>query len=62
LALGNGVNVRRQSEGDDVGLETVNDGAGLFARAAVRLLDLDGVAGLGLPSALPKGHESYQFC
>ena len=53
--LGNGVNVVRQRERDDVGLQAVNDRARLFAGAAVRLLDDDGVAGFVLPVFRERG-------
>ena len=43
------VDVLTERERDHVGLEAVDDGAGLFAGAAVRLFHDDGVAGLGLP-------------
>jgi len=43
-----GSDVPRQTERDDVGLQAVDDRAGLFARSAVRLLDGDGFARLVL--------------
>jgi hypothetical protein len=44
-ASGNGVDVVGEGERDDVGVEAVDDGARLSARSAVRLLDVDGLAG-----------------
>jgi hypothetical protein len=49
LVVGHGVDVIGQGQRDDVGLQAVDDRAGLFARAAVRGLDADGLARLGLP-------------
>jgi hypothetical protein len=47
LALvGDGVDVIGQRQGDDIGLQAVDHRAGLLARAAVRLLDLEGLADL----------------
>gem|GEM_PF-3917182 len=43
------VNIVGQCQGDNIGFESVNYRAGLFARAAVGLIDSDGVAGLGFP-------------
>jgi hypothetical protein len=43
------VDVLRQRQGRDVGLEAVDDRARLLAGAAVRGLDADVVAGLRLP-------------
>ena len=47
--VGDRVDVVGEGEGDDVGLEPVDDRAGLLARAAVRLLDGHGLSGLRLP-------------
>ena len=47
--LGDRVDVGGERQRDDVGREAVDDGAGLGAGAAVRLLDGDGLAGLVLP-------------
>ena len=47
--LRNCVDVIGQGEGDDVGLQSVDDRAGLLARSAMRLLDRDCLAGLRLP-------------
>ncbi len=47
--FGNDINVVSEGERDDIGVQAVNDSAGLFAGAAVGLLDDDGVAGLFLP-------------
>ncbi len=47
--LGNGVNVVRQRQRYDVRLQAVDYGAGLRAGPAVRLLNRDVLAGLGLP-------------
>ncbi len=43
------IDIGCEREGDDIGLEAVDHGAGLLSGAAVRLLDGDGVASLGLP-------------
>ena len=43
------VDVTRESKGDHVGLEAVDDGASLLARASVGLFDFDRLAGFGLP-------------
>ena len=48
-ACGDLVDVALERQRHDVGLEAVDDGAGLGAGAAVRLLDGDGLAGLLLP-------------
>ena len=47
--LGDGVDVGRQRQGDDIGLQPVDHGAGLGARTAIGGVDRDRVAGLGLP-------------
>lgn len=44
-----GLNVRRKGEGDDVGFKSVDHGTSLLARAAVGLIDLDGLVVLCLP-------------
>ena len=49
--LRNGVDVIGQPQCDDVGWQPVDDRSCLLARAAVRLLHGDGVAGLALPVA-----------
>jgi len=43
------VDVACEGEGDDVGFETVDDGTGLFAGAAMGLSDDDGLAGFIFP-------------
>ena len=48
-ALAIRVDIALERQGHDVGLQPVDDGAGLLAGAAVRLLDGDRFAGLGLP-------------
>jgi hypothetical protein len=53
--LRDGVDVVGEGERDDVGLEAVDHGARLLARAAVRLLELDVLAGLRLPFAANAG-------
>src|SRR5690606_17298075 len=55
--LGDGVDVVGQGQGDDVGFEPVDHRPRLFPRAAVRLLDGDGLAGLRLPVAGELGVE-----
>ena len=47
--LGDGVDVERQRQRRDVGLEAVDDRARLLARSAVRLVDVDRLPGLLLP-------------
>ena len=47
--LGDGIDIVRQCQRHDVGLQTVDDGACLFARSSVGLQDLDGLAGLSQP-------------
>ena len=47
--VGDRVDVVGERERDDVRFESVDDGAGLFARAAVRLVDGDVLTGLRLP-------------
>jgi len=37
--FGNGINVTSQGQRDDIGVESVNDRAGLLARATVGLFD-----------------------
>jgi hypothetical protein len=37
--FGNGVDVGREPEGDDVGLQAIDDGAGLLTGASVRLFN-----------------------
>jgi hypothetical protein len=44
-----GVDIERKGEGDDIGWEAVDDGAGLFAGAAVGLSDFEGFARFGAP-------------
>ncbi len=51
------VDVAGESERHHVGLEAVDHGAGLLARAAVRLLDGDVLAGLSLPMLRERGIE-----
>ena len=53
--LGDLVDVVGERERDDVGVEAVDDRARLLARAAVRLLDGDDVAGLRLPVRRERG-------
>mmetsp|Transcript_38549 Transcript_38549/g.63491 ORF Transcript_38549/g.63491 Transcript_38549/m.63491 type:complete len:347 (-) Transcript_38549:206-1246(-) len=48
-AVGQRVDVIGQGQGDDIGLQAVDDRARLLARAAVRGLDAQRLAGLGLP-------------
>lgn len=47
--VNDGVDVVGEAEGDDVGLETFDDGAGLLAGAAVGLLDFESLAGFLFP-------------
>ena len=47
--LGDGVDVVRQRQRRDVGLQAVDDRARLLARSAVRLVDVDRLPGLLLP-------------
>ena len=47
--LGDRVDVAGERQRHDIGVEAVDDRAGLLARAAMRLLDRDVFAGLGLP-------------
>jgi hypothetical protein len=47
--LGDGIDIRGERERDDIGLEPVNDRAGLFRRASVGLVELDLLAGFFLP-------------
>ena len=47
--LGDGVDIGRQRQGDDIGLQPVDHGAGLGARAAIGGVERDRVAGLGFP-------------
>ena len=56
-ALLNGIDVVGERERDDVGVEPVDDGAGLSARAAVRLLDGHGLLRLALPVLHERGVE-----
>jgi len=44
--LGDGINIVGQSQSDHVGLQAVDDRAGLLTRATMRLVHLDVVAGL----------------
>ena len=55
--LGQLVDVVGQRQRHHVGLEAVDHRARLLARAAVRLLDGHGVAGLGLPVLGERGVE-----
>src|SRR5690606_40435000 len=48
---GDGVYVGLEGKGDDIGVEPVNDGTGLRARAAVRHADRDILPGTLLPVA-----------
>jgi hypothetical protein len=50
-AFADSIDVVGQRQRDDVGLQAVDDRTRLLAGAAVRLLDGDVVAGLGLPLA-----------
>src|SRR5215203_3080107 len=45
-----GIDVRRERERDDIGLEPIDDGASLRPRAAMRLVDPDALAALGAPA------------
>jgi hypothetical protein len=47
--VGDGIDVVGKGQRHDISLEALDHGAGLLAGAAVRLVDGDGVAGLGLP-------------
>ena len=47
--IGDGVDVICEREGDDVGLQAVDDGAGLGAGAPVGLFDFNGLPGFRLP-------------
>ena len=47
--FGNGINVTGQGQRDDIGVQSVNDRAGLLARAAVGLLNGHILASFGFP-------------
>ena len=55
--LDDGVDVAFERQRHDVGVEPVDDGAGLLAGAAMRLLDGHGLAGVGLPLGGESGVE-----